>query len=591
MPLRRLDSNNMTAMGTEPPEETQTDRWRQRLAEHQTSANDARVVDGHEIDMRSDDSSTSSADRPEIDRMQGRADQSRTDGSRADQSGAGQSESSAAGPISTAWPELRASLLASHATAGEPDTQSQSRDQSAESIDVDVSVERSAADSDSMDNVDLADSAAASVSTETSSSLEMAQVPALPPAVPPIAQVPEWVPPTPQPIIVESAKSRRRAGILLVVASALALLSGVLGALWLGERSENSDLRSQSAEDEVVDRATNESLEEASDELRTLELENERLQEQLNDMSALVLELPEGRITEISVPFTPTFADEAENGRLIAVGNDGEFIIWGAGVDGAITDSGSVSGAPTGLFAATGKAWVATDSGEIEALSLVADVEGLPAVEVGPTSFLAPEERAYWTFSSATGEVVRRKKSDSAVTASVAVPVDVIDLAIGAGSVWALGDDNQVYRINTADLTVTPIEIGVDVVSITAGPDALWTLSAADGSLRRLDPVTGSVLVTVPVGRDPIDAVFAGSSVWVGLRRGSSLIEVDTRTAAVVSRTPLPSEPTALHEGESGVFVTTNGDPALLRVSSTEQPPAPNAQVNPEDETAETADE
>ena len=104
---------------------------------------------------------------------------------------------------------------------------------------------------------------------------------------------------------------------------------------------------------------------------------------------------------------------------------------------------------------------------------------------------------------------------------------------------------------------------------MTAGPDALWTLSAADGSLRRVDPVTGSVLVTVPVGRDPIDAMFAGSSVWVGLRAGSSMIEVDTATSAVVSRTELSSEPAQLYEGDTGVYVSTVGEGSpLLRIDS-----------------------
>ena len=70
------------------------------------------------------------------------------------------------------------------------------------------------------------------------------------------------------------------------------------------------------------------------------------------------------------------------------------------------------------------------------------------------------------------------------------------------------------------------------------------------------------------MGRDPIDAVFAGNSVWVALRSGSSLIEVDTRTSAVVSRTTLPGEPTALHQGDMGVFVTMDGDVPLVRVSS-----------------------
>ena len=363
-------------------------------------------------------------------------------------------------------------------------------------------------------------------------------------------------------------RSRRTARLLLMVATGLALVSGVLGALWLGERSTSEELRSELELADATDVVALQGLEELGDEVQTLELENERLQEQLNDMSALVLELPEGRVTEVDVPFTPTFADE-ENGRLIAISAEGEYVTFAEGAAGPITDSGSVSGAPTGLFAATRKAWIATESGQIDVLSLVAGEEGLPSVEVGATSFLAPEERGYWTFDEATGDVVRRKKSDSAVTDEVDVPVDVVDLTIGAGSVWALGDDGAVYRINTADLTVSPLEAGVDLVSVTAGPDALWTLSAADGSLRRLDPVTGDVLVTVPVGRDPIDAVFAGRSVWVVLRSGSSLIEVDTTTAAVVSRTPLSGEPVSLHQGDSGVYVTTTDpDNPLLFVAS-----------------------
>lgn len=361
----------------------------------------------------------------------------------------------------------------------------------------------------------------------------------------------------------------RRSGLLLLlIAAALAVITGILGTMLLLERSNSADLRDEVERAQAGENVAVAGLEEVNDDVRTLELENDRLQQQLNDMSALVLELPEGRVTEIAVPFTPTFADEADNGRLIAVSAEGEYIIWGDGAEGAITDSGNLSGAPTGLFAATGKAWVSTDAGQIEALSLVTGVDGLPAVEVGPTLFLAPEERGYWTFDQGTSAVVRRKKSDSSVTTSVAVPADIVDLTIGAGSVWALGDDGRVYRINTADLTVAPLDVGEDLISITAGPDALWTLSAADGSLRRVDAVSGEVLVTVPVGRDPIDATFAGGSVWVPLRSGSSLIEVDTRTAAVVSRTPLPSEPTGVHQGETGVYITTAGDSPLYQVSS-----------------------
>lgn len=368
--------------------------------------------------------------------------------------------------------------------------------------------------------------------------------------------------------LVPDRPARSAGPILLLIAVSLAIVTGILGTMLLRERSSSTELRDQVERAEAGENVAVAGLEEVNGDVRVLELENDRLQQQLNEMSALVLELPEGRLTEIAVPFTPLFADEAANGRLIAISAEGEYIIWGDGAAGPITDSGTLSGAPTGLFAATGKAWVSTDNGQVEALSLVAGADGLPAVDVGNASFLAQEERSYWTFDSGTGEVVRRRKGDSSVLTSVSIPVDVVDMTIGAGSVWALGDDGRVYRINTADLTVLAIDAGADLISITAGPDALWTLSAADGSLRRVDPVTGEVLVTVPVGRDPIDATFGGGSVWVPLRSGSSLIEVDTRTAAVVSRTPLPGEPTAVHQGETGVFITAAGDSPMFSVSS-----------------------
>ena len=98
--------------------------------------------------------------------------------------------------------------------------------------------------------------------------------------------------------------------------------------------------------------------------------------------------------------------------------------------------------------------------------------------------------------------------------------------------------------------------------------------------------------MTVPVGRDPIDATFAGSSVWVALRVGSSLIEVDTLTSAVVSRTELSSEPTALYEGETGVFVTTVGeDASLLRIDSLVDESAAEQSDATEGDDAEASDD
>ncbi len=364
----------------------------------------------------------------------------------------------------------------------------------------------------------------------------------------------------------DTADPDRASSIAFGVAVVLAILSGILGALWLRAQSTNIDLQAQVAEiSGEVDQADRADLENA---LSDAQLEIAELESRLTDMSALVLQLPAGRVTEVVVPFEPVFADE-EGGRLVAIAQSGEYVIWGDGIESEITNSGSLGAAPTGLFAATARAWVATEANQVEVLPMLPDAQGQPTVDYGPLRFMAVDARGYWSYNEDLGQVVRLRTGDGGVTNEVSLPVPIVDLTLGAGSVWALGEDGLVYRINTADLTVQSFDGGADLISITAGPDALWTLSAADGSLRRIDPVSGAVLVTVPVGRDPIDATFAGSSVWVALRSGSSLIEVDTATSAVVSRTELSSEPAQLFQGDNGVYVTTVGEGGpLLRIDS-----------------------
>ncbi len=360
-------------------------------------------------------------------------------------------------------------------------------------------------------------------------------------------------------------QNRRRRGslltTLLVVAAALAILSGLLGSLWLRERAAVQDLRAEAAEvPQFVDASAVEALESENE---TLRLQNEQLEQQLTEMSALVLELPAGRVTEIELPFDAAFADESV-GRLLVMAETGEYLIFGNGTDNPFTDSGTINGAPTGLYAAGGRAWVSSEAGGIEVLALNPQLDPVEGFDLGPVTFLNGGQRVFWAFSPEGGAVIRVNPVTGRITDEFIIPSPVVDIALGAGSMWALGEDGVVYRVNTADLSLRAIDAGDGIVGIAASPDALWSLSASDGSLRRIDPVTGAVLVTVPVGRDPIDVEFAGSSIWVGLRSGSSLIEVDTRTSAVVSRTELSSEPARLFQGDENVFVSTAEDAGTI---------------------------
>lgn len=365
----------------------------------------------------------------------------------------------------------------------------------------------------------------------------------------------------------EEPRRRSRSGpILLLLATALAVTSGVLGALWVRERDSNDELELRLAQIQAADDATSSEIQELADQVTTLEIRNEQLDKQLQEAQSLVAPVPEGRLSIIDIPFDPLYVDEVR-GQFIAMGVSGEYVVWGGGVDSQITDSGVVEGSPTGMYAARDQAFVSTDAGQVEILSLTGGENSAPIV-TGSLQGLVQDNRQFWAFSPDSNELRRYRSTNGRLTTSVALPTSVNELSVGAGAVWALGDDGMIYRVNTADFTLTPISAGQDLIAISAGPDALWTLSAADGSLRRVDAVSGEVLVTVPVGRDPVDAVYSGNSVWVALRSGSTLIEVDTRTSAVVSRTSLPAEPVALSEGETGVLVTLNAEDPLVRVAS-----------------------
>jgi len=353
---------------------------------------------------------------------------------------------------------------------------------------------------------------------------------------------------------------------LFIVALALAVVAGILGALWQRERTASDDLRAQLAVANAAGSQEQGELDELIEANRTLQLQNEELEREVGELRAQVPPVPEGRITEIEVPFVPAQVDETR-GRLIAVDANGEYVVWGTGVEGGITDSGTVAGPPSSMFAHRDNAWIATQAGGIEVISLVDGTDVL-AIATAEVSLIVPSSRTVWSFVPGSRELRRHRETNGNVRATVTLPVEIRELSSGAGSIWALGEDGLVYRVNTADLTVSPIPAGQEVVSIAAGTDALWALSAADGSLRRVDAVSGEVLVTVPVGRDPVAVEFSGSSVWVALRSGEALIEVDTRTAAVVSRTSLPGVPIDVTAGSNGVLVTLEGDVPLVRVAS-----------------------
>lgn len=168
---------------------------------------------------------------------------------------------------------------------------------------------------------------------------------------------------------------------------------------------------------------------------------------------------------------------------------------------------------------------------------------------------------------------------------------EILELAVGAGSVWVASEGNVVLRINPeTNRVVDRIPVGpVDSSPRLAfGHGSVWATSA--GPLSRIDPETDEVVAKIEVGRDAVDIATDEHSggVWVAslyLYRNSSgdssqddseynkLSRVDPETNRVAAQIPIQTGsryggPWKVAVGEGAVWAQSL-DGKLLKVDPT----------------------
>jgi streptogramin lyase len=176
-------------------------------------------------------------------------------------------------------------------------------------------------------------------------------------------------------------------------------------------------------------------------------------------------------------------------------------------------------------------------------------------------------------------------------TVSRARKLGVPELAIAHafGSVWSVGADETLSRLDPSTLRVTGRVASVSSSTegyepkIAAAPGALWVSDAAQNRVTRIDPARLRVVERrqgagngvavgaggvwsaegyeyvvrfakggqsrVRVGQGPIDVAVASGSVWVVTRFGRSLVRVDPKRLLVSRRIPLGGTAVAVAAG------------------------------------------
>jgi YVTN family beta-propeller protein len=156
------------------------------------------------------------------------------------------------------------------------------------------------------------------------------------------------------------------------------------------------------------------------------------------------------------------------------------------------------------------------------------------------------------------------------VVDSTPVGVTPSQLAVGAGSVWAINvEDATLSRIDPATHALQrTITLPATPTGLAFGSKAAWVANGPAGSLSRVDPALDRVVETRALsavhGQAGVVAVGAGS-VWT-VFSDSTLRRIDPRTGRVQARAIVGSAPAAIAVSADAVWVANAADDTVSRV-------------------------
>ncbi|MCE9586471.1 hypothetical protein K8R04_04105 [Candidatus Uhrbacteria bacterium] len=90
---------------------------------------------------------------------------------------------------------------------------------------------------------------------------------------------------------------------------------------------------------------------------------------------------------------------------------------------------------------------------------------------------------------------------------------------------------------------VASVPVGVNPYGIAFDGKYLWVANSTDGTLSKIDPVANTVVATTTVGGQPIGVVFDGTSIWVTTNFTNAVVKVNPITNTVITTLPLGGNP------------------------------------------------
>jgi streptogramin lyase len=235
----------------------------------------------------------------------------------------------------------------------------------------------------------------------------------------------------------------------------------------------------------------------------------------------------------------------------------------------------STVGDPRDVTLLDGKAYVSADGPTLtdgtvlryDARTALRD-SGVPLVTCSITS----GEGVIWTAGCPLVERLSSGPGALRVLATVHIPsprvltasnerMTLVDMAVGGGSIWVLGDaaDHRIWRLDerTGELLAT-IALPFVGRAVAWGDGGLWVSGQIDDVAARIDPETNRIDRRVRVGRGASGIAVGGGSVWVADTLDGTVSRIDPQRGLVTETIPVGGTAVGVAYGEGRLWVTVD---------------------------------
>jgi predicted Ser/Thr protein kinase len=141
------------------------------------------------------------------------------------------------------------------------------------------------------------------------------------------------------------------------------------------------------------------------------------------------------------------------------------------------------------------------------------------------------------------------------------IRVQFREMAVGAGSLWVLGDalDRRVWRLDPRRGTIqATISLPFPPRSVVVADGAAWITDGLDDTVVPIDARSNRVLPAVAVGRGAAGITATPGAVWVANVIDGTVSRIDPRRRRVVKTVQVGGNPSEIDAGPDGVWVTSH---------------------------------